>query len=223
MTLQEVYDSKIFHGRLTEEEAYNLCTAELINHGKQQVYIWFLHETDGKLQGRIYGFRPNSEVPFVEHHTVQQVILDYGNQNPNIGIVIGTRSNRTFTYPTDFVERKKPHQLAELARVATLDNCIYCCLTSLIKRIDELQLPATEKEELKKLIRGFQFVLASKIRNEFAELERVASLDNCNYCCLSLNNRIDELQQLPARQKEELKELIREFQIDFASKIPNEL
>ena len=66
----------------------------------------------------------------------------------------------------DFVERKNPHQLAELARVAILDNCNYCCLKNLIERIDELRIPAMEKEELKKLVRGFQLILASKIPNE---------------------------------------------------------
>ena len=58
------------------------------------------------------------------------------------------------------------YPVSELARVATLDSCNYCCLRSLIKRIDELQLPKMEKEELKKLIREFPLVLASKIPNE---------------------------------------------------------
>merc|ERR1719362_2225160 len=48
----------------------------------------------------------------------------------------------------DFVERRNPIQLLELARVEFLDNCNYCCLRSLIKRIDELQLQTMEKEEL---------------------------------------------------------------------------
>ena len=60
VTLKEVFDSKIFHGRLTEEEAYDLCKEELTNHGKPEVYIWYLCEFDGKLIGRIDGYRRDS-------------------------------------------------------------------------------------------------------------------------------------------------------------------
>ena len=63
-TLKDLYDSKIFHGRLTEEEAYDLCKAELTNHGKPQAYIWYLHECEGKLSARIDGYRGDSEVQF---------------------------------------------------------------------------------------------------------------------------------------------------------------
>ena len=66
----------------------------------------------------------------------------------------------------NFVERRNPHQLQELARVAILDSLDYCCLKNLMQRIDELQLPvAMEKEELKKLVRGFRVVLALKVPN----------------------------------------------------------
>jgi uncharacterized protein YpiB (UPF0302 family) len=65
----------------------------------------------------------------------------------------------------NFVERRNPHQLQELARVAILDSLDYFCLKHLIQRIDELQLPAMEKEELKKLVRGFRVVLALKVPN----------------------------------------------------------
>jgi hypothetical protein len=58
------------------------------------------------------------------------------------------------------------YPVLELARVETLDNCNYCCLRILIRKIDELQLPTMEKEELKTLVRGFPLVLASKIPNE---------------------------------------------------------
>ena len=163
MKLKDIYDSNIFHGRLTEEEVYDLCRAELTNHGKPEVYIWFLHESDGKLQGRIYGYRPNETVPFIRHHDVQQVFLTYWPQTP--GCIL-FRNPQIELNAMDLVERKNPHQLQEVARVAILDSCNYCCLRSLIKRIDELQLPTMEKEELKKLIRGFPLILASKIPNE---------------------------------------------------------
>ena len=159
--LKDLYNSKIFHGRLTEEEAYDLCKAELTNHGKKQAYIWYLHECEGKLSGRIDGYRGDSEVPFARHHDVQQVWDRYFPGFFLLFVPIQIELNRM-----DFVERKNPHQLAELARVAILDNCNYCCLKNLIERIDELRIPAMEKEELKKLVRGFQLILASKIPNE---------------------------------------------------------
>ena len=63
----------------------------------------------------------------------------------------------------NFVERK--NQPSDLERVAILDSLDYCCLKNLIQKIDELQLSAMEKEELKKLVRGFQLILASNIPN----------------------------------------------------------
>ena len=147
---------------MTDEEAYNLCKEELTNSAKQRVFILYLSEYGGSLQGRICGYRRNSEVPFVRHVDVHSAIqglegstgfwmLQFCNTKPPTKV---------------FVKRKNPHTLSELARVATLDGCNYCCLRSLIKRIDKLQLPTMQKEELKKLIRGFPLVLASKIPNE---------------------------------------------------------
>ena len=164
-TLKDLYDSKIFHGRLTEEEAYGLCKVELTNHGKPQVYIWYLYEFEGKLRARIDGYRGDSEVPFARHHDVQQVWDRYFPQTPGCNLFESVRGGIELNR-MDFVERKNPHQLQEVARVAILDNCNYCCLKNLIERIDELRIPAMEKEELKKLVRGFQLILASKIPNE---------------------------------------------------------
>ena len=87
MKLKDIYDSNIFHGRLTEGEVYDLCRAELTNHGKPEVYIWFLHESDGKLQGRIYGYRPNETVPFIRHNDVQQVFLSSQTPGCNVFVV----------------------------------------------------------------------------------------------------------------------------------------
>ena len=114
MKLKDIYDSNIFHGRLSEEEVYDLCKAELTNNGKQQVYIWFLHDSDGQLQGRIYGYRPDSEVPFFRRSDVQQVFLSYWPQTPgcNLFVARGQNYNPQIELNTmDFVERKNPHQL----------------------------------------------------------------------------------------------------------------
>ena len=115
MKLKDIYDSNIFHGRLTEEEVYDLCKAELTNHGKQQVYIWFLHESDGQLQGRIYGYRPNETVPFIRHNDVQQVFHSYWAQTPGCNL-FRARGYHGYNHQIelntmDFVERKHPHQL----------------------------------------------------------------------------------------------------------------
>ena len=153
MELKEIYDLPHFHGILTDEEAYNLCREELTNTGKNKVYIWHLSEINGELQGRILRYVRDSEVP----------ILRYFPQSPNMPHLLGV--------PSNYVFRKNPIKLQELARIAILDSFVdYCCLNNLIKRIDELQLIAMEKEELKKLVRGFKVVLASKIPNELYEL-----------------------------------------------------
>ena len=114
MKLKDIYDSNIFHGRLTEEEVYDLCKAELTKHGKPKVYIWFLHESDGKLEGRIYGYRPNFSIPSIRHNDVQQVFHSYWPQTPgcNLFVARGYTYNRQIELNTmDFVERKNPHQL----------------------------------------------------------------------------------------------------------------
>ena len=164
-TIKKVFDSQYFHGRLTDEEAYNLCKEELTKKpNKPKIYIWYLMEYGGSLQGRICGYRRNSEVPFVRHVDVHSAIqglegstgfwmLQFCNAQPPTKV---------------FVKRKNPHTLSELAGVATLDNCNgYCCMLGLIEKIDELRIPIPQKEELKKLARGFWVILTEKIPNEF--------------------------------------------------------
>ena len=155
MSLKEIFDLPYFHGRLTDEEAYDLCQEELTSTGKPQVYIWHLSEIDGELHGRICGYHRDSEVPFVFPYP-------YSHMPAMMPFMDDLRIENE-----NFVERKNPHQLQELARVAILDSLDYCCLKNLIQRIDELQLPVMEKEELKKLVRGFKVVLASKVPNPY--------------------------------------------------------
>ena len=151
MALKEIYDLPYFHGTLTDEEAYNLCQEEFASTGKQQVYIWHLSEVDGELYGRICVYHRDSDVPFAFPYPSDIPLFMPFDANFSI---------------ENFVERRNPHQLQELARVAILDSLDYCCLKNLMQRIDELQLPvAMEKEELKKLVRGFRVVLALKVPN----------------------------------------------------------
>ena len=78
-----------------------------------------------------------------------------------------------------FVKRKNPHTLSELARVATLDNCNeYCCIFDLLEKIEQLQIPISQKEELKKLARGFQVILEEKTPNEFCIIHNNDSEDS---------------------------------------------
>ena len=163
MSLKEIFDLPYFHGRLTDEEAYNLCQEELTNTSKTHVYIWYLSEIDGELEGRVRGYRRDSEVPFVAFGTPTQHLSYQRNCTSLDAILCLSKELQCF----NLLERKNPHQLQELARIAILDSFVdYCCLKNLIQRINELRLPAMEKEELKKLVRGFQLILASKIPNE---------------------------------------------------------
>ena len=151
MSLKEIFDLPYFHGRLTDEEAYDLCQEELTNTGKTQVYIQHLYEINGELQGRICGYQA-SRLSFVFPYPTRGL-----SQMPVMMPCMDDLRNE------DFVERK--NQPSDLERVAILDSLDYCCLKNLIQKIDELQLSAMEKEELKKLVRGFQLILASNIPN----------------------------------------------------------
>ena len=161
-TIKKVFNSQYFHGRLSDDEAYNLCKEELTNSAKQRVYIWYLSEYGGSLQGRICGYRRNSEVPFFRHvGSLSNSRFGRFNRFLDASVLYAKPPTKVF------VKRKNPHTLSELARVATLDNCNgYCCLTSLIEKIDEFQIPRSEKEELKKLARGFERFLVENLPNE---------------------------------------------------------
>ena len=153
-TIKEVFDSKYFHGRLTHEEAYNLCKEDMTNTGEPCVYICYLFESDRGLQGIIRGYRHDSESADVHICSCNTWNLGFWSLEilPNMDSV---------------VERKNPHTLLELARVQSLDNCDgYCCLRSLIEKIDELQIPTREKEELRKLARRFEIILVENLSNE---------------------------------------------------------
>ena len=156
-TVKKVYDNKIFHGKKTAAEAYELCKEELEKTGKELVLIWFLEEKDGKLRESIFGYRRDSEVPTV--WLVPQNTLDH------------PRYNNSQLDPMDFLIRKNPFPLIELARVSVLDNANYCCLKNLIEGLDGLRIPTTQKEELKKLVRPFRRRLASKIPKVFSDSE----------------------------------------------------
>ena len=162
-TIKEVYDNKIFHGKKTIAEAYELCKEELEKTGKERVFLWFLEEKDGKLRESIFGYRRDSEVPTV--WLVPQNTLDHP-------ITISpTPYHNSQLDPMDFLIRKKPFPLIELARVSVLDNANYCCLKNLIEGLDGLRIPTTQKEELKKLVRPFRRRLASKIPKVFSDSE----------------------------------------------------
>ena len=134
-----------------------------MNNDKQKVYIWYLFEYGGSLQGKICGYRRDSEVPFDEHVDVRQLdVYPYGYllwfYNPRQAYQYST-----FLDEENFFVKKKSAYFSELARVATLDNCNgYCCMRSLIEKIEELQIPLSQKEELKKLAHGFQLILDKK-------------------------------------------------------------
>ena len=96
-TIKEVFDSKYFHGRLTDEEAFNLCKEEMNNTELE----------DGRLQGTIRGYQRDSGL----------IVLARGFRG-----VAHLHFWRLYMHVDNVVERKNPITLLELARVATLDN-----------------------------------------------------------------------------------------------------
>ena len=169
-TIKEIFDSKYFQGRLTHEEAVNLCIEELTNTGKPRVYIWYLFEgtKDTGVNGRLHGHFLGQSAP--DEHGIGGSSLSWGHPICHPGRWIPGYFHYMDIWHMDIVlTRKNPHTLLELARVAILDNCNgYCCLRSLIEKIDEFEIPRSEKEELKKLARGFEINLVEKIPNELS-------------------------------------------------------
>ena len=160
---------------MTDEEAFNLCLEELTNTGKPYVYIWFLSELEnGRLMGTIHRYFKSDEMGRPKEGLcgdlfVHPQYFDFWMRQNNL---------EGFRHMDYLVERKNPITLLELARVATLDNCNgYCCFGNLIEKIDQLQLPTREKEELKKLAHGFRQILQENLPNELC-IHYISSLFN---------------------------------------------
>ena len=143
MSLKLLYDrNQFFHGIKTMDEARNIWRAE-IQSGKPVACIWFLLETQDELQSCLYGncYRSNqSEEP----RLIFTELEDYPTyMNPS----------------ASFVKRRGPNKLAELSRATIFDNLNCSCRTKgdnckgiLSEKIDQLQIPETEKFMIKKLI-----------------------------------------------------------------------
>ena len=178
-TIQEVFNSKYFQGITSkDEEAYYVCKEQMTNTGNKHAYIWYMLEAQGRLQGIFSVYERDSEeidrnVDAQKFEVFQEPFkgrpgIGFRFWTPVPGQPYNTEYGYNFVHDTSyFVQRRNPHTLSELARVATLDNCHgYCCLRSLELRIDEFQIPKSLKDELKKLARGFRLTLEEKIPNE---------------------------------------------------------
>ena len=109
------------------------------------------------------------------------------------------------------VERKNPHKISELTRAIVLDNCnlrpciskasgayCNCCPRILSEKIDQLEIPGTEKMEIKKILENC---------NLKQDLKQEASKRNCNCCRRILSEKIDQL-EIPVTEKMKIKKLI---------------
>ena len=128
MSLKLFYDrNKFFHGIKTMDEARNIWRTE-IQSGKPEACIWFLLETQDELQSCLYGNR--------------------------------YRSNQSEEPRLIFTELEYPDlTCAKVSRATIFDNlnCSCrtkgnCCKRILTEKIDQLQIPETEKVMIKKLI-----------------------------------------------------------------------
>ena len=140
--LKELYENPFFHGFKTEEEAYNLCKANLEQSGKPNAGIFFLLETQDRVSLKIYCYEKNSEVPI---WTLQDGQMEH---------ILGIH--------TELVERRTPQDLSQIARGTIMDsiNCpcrrkTDCCVRNLEEKIDQLRIPKSEKANMKKLIHIF--------------------------------------------------------------------
>ena len=139
--LKRLYKNPLFHGIKTEEEAYNLCKANMEQSGKLHATIFFLLETQDRFSLQNYCYEKNSEVP----KWTKCRGLDTG-------------------FIAD-VERRTPQDLSQIARATIMDsiNCLCrrkadCCVRNLEEKIDQLRIPESEKANMKKLIHIFPII-----------------------------------------------------------------
>ena len=140
------YKQPFFHGIKTKDEAQNIWRAE-IQSGKPEAYIWFLLDTQDELKSVIYGSRHMSMKFGVQSD--EPLTGQFLEHNP----AYNPKSQH-------MVERRNPHELCQLARATILDNLNHCncrtkndcCSRILSEKIDQMEIPETEKVKLKKLI-----------------------------------------------------------------------
>ena len=140
--LKELYEHPFFHGIIwyeNLEEAYKLCQKKMEETGKSYACIFFLLETQDKLSLKIHLYQKGkSKVPIPAWY-------------PWIVKKWAPRYN--------FVERRNPQDLSQLARAGIMDS-INCpcrtktdrCVRNLEGKIDQLRIPKSEKINIKKLI-----------------------------------------------------------------------
>ena len=145
MSLKSLYEHPFFHGILTISEAEALWKASVEESGNPEAYIWFLTEIDDHFESVIYGSRNRDSKPDTDQFVQQD--------------------SKMIQSGYDMVERRNPHELGQLARATIFDNLIkstsYCRLIShnccdriwkLMMKIDQLEIPVSEKLMMKKLI-----------------------------------------------------------------------
>ena len=145
--LKELYEHPFFHGIIwyeNLEEAYKLCQKKMEESGKSYANIFFLLETHDKLSLEIYSYEKEKfEVPIPAWFPW---IVKKWYKDP-----LPPRYN--------FVERRNPHDLSQIARANIMDN-INCpcrtktdrCVRNLEEKIDQLRISKSEKINIKKLI-----------------------------------------------------------------------
>ena len=165
--LKELYEHPFFHGIKTKDEAEALWKEsqdpEAVNYNC--CYVWFAMESKDRILTYIYqGPRHNPDNDF-EPLTGQFFgLVDYCCcQHDQKFATTGIEE----LYMRDpLVKRNNPHDLPQLARAAVFDNlntceCFGrritnlnsdCCDRILSEKINQLEIPESEKNMLKKLI-----------------------------------------------------------------------
>jgi hypothetical protein len=147
-SLKSLYEHPLFHGIKTMDEAKALWKAKIEESGNPEAYIWFLMETEDQFESVIYlGSRHNS---------------GNGSDEPVTDQFVETYEPHYPHYRHMVVERRNPHDLAQLARATIFDSLRKCdcrtknncCERILSLEIDQLEIPVSEKLLMKKLIPG---------------------------------------------------------------------
>ena len=178
MSLRFLYAHPFFHGIKTNQEAEAIRKASAEESGNPDVHIWFLLETENIIGPAGRHFRPMILGPVVDDSFYEltnlvptyQFVEFLDEPMPDEVISCQVMACRVLTPKNilskmststrHMVQRRNPHDLAQLARATIFDNLNKCncssrrncCDRLLSLEIDQLEIPVSEKLMMKKLI-----------------------------------------------------------------------
>ena len=162
-SLQALYEHPLFHGIKTKDEAEALWKAWRV--GNAEAYIWFLMERNGQFKSVVYGSRNMLSEPGTDQFAEQNPVFiqwpSVERRNPHD---LGQLARATILDNLNKCKGSSETNCCEkVCQLETddwiTDDCyLKLCwcdrIWNLMMKIDHLEIPASEKLMMKKLIPG---------------------------------------------------------------------